>query len=58
MTGGAVGPVLGGTLVKIVGYPGLGFAALIVDLIALWLFSRLAVTSKAARPGWAAGGAS
>lgn len=58
MTGGAVGPVLGGTLVKIVGYPGLGFAALIVDLIALWLFSRLAVTSKVARPGWAAGGAS
>ncbi len=41
MVGSAIGPVLGGTLVKLVGYPALGAAALVVDVIALVLFMRL-----------------
>lgn len=41
MVGAALGPVLGGTLVKAVGYGGLGLAALLVDALAVWLFLRM-----------------
>jgi predicted MFS family arabinose efflux permease len=41
MVGAAIGPVLGGTLVKLVGYPALGAAAIVIDLAAVVLFSRL-----------------
>ena len=39
MVGAAIGPVLGGTLVKAYGYPALGTAALVVDLVAAILFA-------------------
>jgi predicted MFS family arabinose efflux permease len=41
MLGGAIGPILGGTLVKFAGYPALGAAAVIVNVIAISLFARL-----------------
>ncbi len=41
MVGAALGPLLGGTLVKAVGYGGLGLAALLVDALAVWLFLRM-----------------
>lgn len=41
MIGSAIGPVLGGTLVKAFGYGGLGAAALVIDLVAIVLFSRM-----------------
>ena len=41
MIGAAIGPLLGGTLVKAFGYGGLGIAALVVDVIAIALFSRV-----------------
>lgn len=41
MVGAAVGPILGGTLVKLVGYPALGVAAVVFDLVAFALFFQL-----------------
>ena len=41
MIGSAIGPILGGTLVKGVGYGGLGVAAVVVDAIALLMFWRM-----------------
>jgi predicted MFS family arabinose efflux permease len=41
MVGSAIGPILGGTLVKLVGYPALGAAALVINIIAFALFARL-----------------
>ena len=41
MTGAAIGPVLGGTLVKALGYGSLAVAALAIAVIALLCFSRL-----------------
>lgn len=41
MVGAAIGPILAGTLVKLVGYPALGVAAVLFDLAAFVLFSRL-----------------
>ena len=41
MIGSAIGPILGGTLVKAFGYGGLGIAALVIDVIAIALFSRV-----------------
>jgi predicted MFS family arabinose efflux permease len=41
MVGAAIGPILGGTLVKSVGYGALGSAALLIDAAALLLFARL-----------------
>jgi predicted MFS family arabinose efflux permease len=41
MTGAAIGPVLGGTLVKFSGYPFIGWAALVAGSLALFCFSRL-----------------
>ncbi|HIE1650153.1 TPA: MFS transporter [Burkholderia cenocepacia] len=41
MTGAAIGPVLGGTLVKQSGYGSLGFAAVLIAAAAVICFSRL-----------------
>src|SRR5205085_337279 len=41
MVGSAIGPILGGTLVKASGYGALGAAALVVDIAAFLLFFRL-----------------
>lgn len=41
MVGAAIGPILGGTLVKAFGYGGLGVAAAVVDAVAIVLFARL-----------------
>ena len=41
MVGAALGPIVGGTLVKSVGYVALGFAAAIVALLVLSCFTRL-----------------
>jgi predicted MFS family arabinose efflux permease len=40
MVGSAIGPILGGTLVKFFGYPAIGVAACIFALIAVALFSQ------------------
>lgn len=40
MTGSAIGPLLGGTVVKLVGYQGLGLAAAIVAAAAVLFFAR------------------
>ena len=37
MVGAAIGPILGGTLVKSLGYGALGIAALLIDAVALLL---------------------
>ncbi|GAA0512329.1 MAG: MFS transporter [Pigmentiphaga sp.] len=47
MIGAAVGPILGGTLVKLSGYPALGMAALVLDVLAFALFMRLALRPAA-----------
>lgn len=41
MIGSAIGPVLGGTLVKLSGYGAIGVAAAVIDAVALACFSRL-----------------
>lgn len=41
MVGAAIGPVLGGTLVKTAGYGSLGLAALLIGGVAVWCMSRL-----------------
>ncbi|WP_186030486.1 MFS transporter [Burkholderia gladioli] len=41
MTGAAIGPVLGGTLVKLSGYGSLGIAAVLIAAAAVLCFSRL-----------------
>ena len=41
MTGAAIGPVLGGTLVKQYGYGSLGMAAILIAAAAVFCFSRL-----------------
>lgn len=41
MIGSAIGPILGCTLVKGVGYGGLGLAALLIDGLAVWMFLRM-----------------
>lgn len=48
MVGAAIGPLLGGTLVKTVGYAGIGFAAVAIAAIAVACFSR---TQRKAVPG-------
>lgn len=47
MIGAAIGPILGGTLVKAAGYGSLGLAAVVVAALAIAAFSR--VSSRAAR---------
>lgn len=39
MVGAAVGPILGGTLVKLAGYPSLGVAAVVIDTLAIACFT-------------------
>jgi len=41
MSGAAIGPVLGGTLVKFASYQALGMAALTMGVLALLCFSQL-----------------
>jgi predicted MFS family arabinose efflux permease len=41
MIGSAMGPIIGGTIVKEVGYGGLGVAALAIDVIAVWMFALM-----------------
>jgi predicted MFS family arabinose efflux permease len=48
MLGSAIGPVLGGTLVKAFGYGSLGLAAAVVAAVAVFCFSRLPSGSAAA----------
>lgn len=47
MIGGAIGPILGGTLVKAMGYGGLGLAAVLVDALAVWFFLRTVQAARA-----------
>ncbi len=46
MVGSAIGPIVGGTLVKGFGYGALGAAAVVMDLVALALFSRLLLADR------------
>jgi predicted MFS family arabinose efflux permease len=41
MIGAAVGPILGGTLVKLVGYHGIGLATIVFGCISLYCFTRV-----------------
>lgn len=41
MSGSAVGPILGGSLVHLVGYAALGWAAVVIGIIAVWSFSHI-----------------
>lgn len=41
MIGAAIGPILGGTLVKAFGYGSLGMAALVIAIVAVFCFSRI-----------------
>ena len=50
MFGAAIGPILGGTLVKALGYGSLGVAALAIDLLAVFAFSRIPQQTGAALP--------
>lgn len=48
MAGAAIGPILGGTLVKAFGYGSLGAAALLIGAVAVFCFSRIPASSGAA----------
>lgn len=53
MIGSAIGPVLGGTLVKAVGYGAIGVAVALIDAVALgcfWCMTRDSVGTAKARP--------
>jgi len=50
MIGAAIGPILGGTLVKAFGYGSLGIAAVVVGAIAVACFSRIPVPHGASVP--------
>lgn len=50
MIGAAIGPVVGGTLVKTSGYATLGMAALLIAALAVACFSRLRLTAPGLRP--------
>ena len=41
MTGAAIGPILGGTLVQTFGYPSLGVAAVVTSICAVGLFAKV-----------------
>ena len=41
MIGAAIGPILGGTLVQVLGYPSLGVAAVVIAGCAVALFARV-----------------
>jgi predicted MFS family arabinose efflux permease len=48
MTGAAIGPILGGTLVQSFGYQALGIGAVAISLAAIGLFSRVHTTQTTA----------
>ena len=48
MVGSAIGPILGGTLVKSFGYPAIGIAACVFALVAVALFSQARAPADAA----------
>jgi predicted MFS family arabinose efflux permease len=50
MLGAAIGPFLGGTLVKLFGYGAIGVAALAIGTVAAVAFSRLPRTTPSAVP--------
>lgn len=50
MVGAAIGPILGGTLVKAFGYGSLGAAALAIGAVAVFSFSRIPARAGAAAP--------
>ena len=50
MFGAAIGPILGGTLVKTLGYGSLGVAALAIDAVAVFAFSRIPQQTGAVLP--------
>jgi predicted MFS family arabinose efflux permease len=54
MVGAAIGPVLGGTLVKSFGYGSIGAAAIAIGAIAVFAFSRIPHDAGAAAPQGAA----
>jgi predicted MFS family arabinose efflux permease len=47
MTGAAIGPILGGTLVKAFGYGSLGAAALLIGAVAVFCFTRIPAAAAA-----------
>ncbi|MNV78249.1 hypothetical protein D3C71_1717280 [compost metagenome] len=47
MIGAALGPIVGGTLVKQFGYESLGIAALVIDALAIYAFTRIPKSSTA-----------
>ncbi|WP_315756818.1 MULTISPECIES: MFS transporter [unclassified Bradyrhizobium] len=49
MSGSAIAPLLGGVLVQTVGYPALGIAALVLDLLALGLYASSRQSAHALR---------
>ncbi|BEU97833.1 MFS transporter [Acidovorax sp. DW039] len=50
MFGAAIGPILGGTLVKSWGYGSLGVAALLIDGLAIFAFARIYRAGPSPRP--------
>jgi predicted MFS family arabinose efflux permease len=50
MFGAAIGPILGGTLVKAWGYGSLGAAALVIDAVAVYAFARIHRAPHKAKP--------
>ena len=46
MIGAAIGPILGGTLVKLSGYASLGVAAVLIDVLAIFCFARACRRAK------------
>jgi predicted MFS family arabinose efflux permease len=50
MFGAAIGPILGGTLVKAWGYGSLGVAALLIDGLAMYAFARIHRAPAHAKP--------
>lgn len=50
MFGAAIGPILGGTLVKSWGYGSLGVAALLIDGLAIFAFARIYRAGSSPRP--------
>lgn len=50
MVGAAIGPLLGGTLVKSLGYPSLGWVALVIAGIAVFCFSRIPAAAGQREP--------
>ncbi len=47
MTGAAIGPILGGTLVKFAGYGSLGLAAVVIAAVAVFCFAHARVRAQA-----------